>query len=146
MTISPRALVLLAAGLAMLTHIAGARADCPTTITDAARRAYPDAAITKCSAHKSGYEVKLQKKDKSIVELDLSANGEIEQVEEVVPISAIPDAVTKAFATRYPRATIVKAERQQKADKSISFELAFKSDKGRKEATFKDDGTFVEEE
>ena len=41
---------------------------------------------------------------------------------------------------------ILRAEKQTKADTSVSFEVAFKAGKTLKEATFKDDGTFVEEE
>ena len=70
----------------------------------------------------------------------------IEMIEEMIAISAIPAAVTKAFAAKYGKAELLTAEKQTKADKSVSFEIAFKTAKGTKEATFKADGTFVEEE
>lgn len=124
-----------------------AAADCPTTVTDVAKKAFPDATISKCVAEKKGFEVKMQRKDGSLVELDISDKGVVEQIEEVVPVSTVPEAVTRAFAARYPKMTILKAEKQTKAaDKAVSFELSFKTDKGLKEATFKADGTFVEEE
>ena len=119
---------------------------CPSVVTDAAKKACPDATVTRCVAEKSGFEVKMQKKDKSIVELDITSSGQIEQIEEVVPVTSLPAAVSKAFAARYPKQKIRKAEKQTKADKSVSFELAFKTGKGLKEATFNEDGTFVEEE
>ena len=125
---------------------AAATTTCPVAVTDAAKKAFPDATVTKCVAEKSSFEVKMQKKDKSIVELDISASGQIEQIEEVVPVSSLPAAVTKAFAAKYGKATILRAEKQTKADKSVSYEVAFKSGKTLKEATFKEDGTFVEEE
>jgi hypothetical protein len=97
-------------------------------------------------AEHSIFEVVMHRKDKSRVELDVTAKGVIEQIEETVPVSAVPAAVTKAFAARYPKASVLRAEKQTKADKSVSFELAFKVGASVKEATFKDDGTFVEEE
>jgi len=144
---TPSALrALLAASLASLPALAAADPACPTAVTDAAKRTFPDAAITKCVAEKQGFEVKMQRKDKTVVELDISAKGEIEQIEEDVPVASLPAAVTRAFAARYPRATMLRAEKQRKADQSVSFEIAFKADKGKKEATFKADGTFVAEE
>jgi hypothetical protein len=119
---------------------------CPAAVTDAATKAVPDATITRCVAEHSIFEVVMHRKDKSRVELDVTAKGVIEQIEETVPVSAVPAAVTKAFAARYPKASVLRAEKQTKADKSVSFELAFKVGASVKEATFKDDGTFVEEE
>lgn len=138
--------ILLAASLVLVPALAGADPTCPTAVTDAAKRAFPGTALLKCAAEKSGFEVKLQKQDKSIVELDISARGDIEQIEEVVPLASLPQAVVKAFAARYPKVTMEKAEKQTKADKSVSFEIAFKTGKRRNEATFRADGTFVEEE
>lgn len=119
---------------------------CPTVVTDAAKKAFPDATVTKCVAEHSGFEVKMLKKDKSKVELDISAKGDIEAIEEVVPVASLPAPVTKAFSAKYGKATILKAEKETRADKSVSFEVGFKVGKDFKEATFKDDGTFVEEE
>lgn len=137
--------------VAMLCSIAPAIANaepttCPSSVTDAAKKAFPDATIAKCVAEKSYFEVLMHKKDKSRVELDINAKGGIEQIEEIVPASSLPPAVTKAFAARYPKTSIMRAEKQTKADKSVTFEVAFKVGTAMKEATFKDDGTFVEEE
>lgn len=138
--------LILAASLAALPTVALADTACPAAVTDAAKKAFTGATITKCVAEKSIFEVKMKKADGSMVELDISPKGEIEQIEEVVPVSSIPAAVTKAFAARYAKASLLKAEKQTKADKSVTFEVAFKVGKGMKEATFKEDGTFVEEE
>src|SRR5438477_11016440 len=116
---SPRIGVLLVGLLARTSAFAG---ECPANITAAAKKAYPAATITKCKAEKTSFEVKMQNKDKSIIELDISAKGEIEQVEEVIATSAVPAIVTKAFAAKYPKLTITKAEKQTKADKSVSYE------------------------
>jgi hypothetical protein len=149
MTTSRILALLLTASFAAFPLVAGADTACPAAVTGAAKRAFPDATVTRCVAEKAGFEVKLQKRDGSVVELDVSARGEIQQIEEVVPVAALPAAVTRAFAARYPKASIHKVEKLTKADKRVSFELEFKLDevsKVTKEATFKDDGTFVEEE
>jgi len=138
--------LVVAGGLASIPASAVAAPACPAAVTDAAKKAFAGATITKCVAEKSSFEVKMKKADKTTVELDISAKGDIEQIEEVVPVASLPAAVTKAFATKYGKATILKAEKQTKADKSESFEVAFKVGKGLKEATFAADGTFVEEE
>ncbi len=141
---SRSARVVLALLLASLPALASAAPACPTVVTDAARKAFPDAKVTRCVAEGAIFEVVMQHKDRSIIELDISATGQIEQIEEVV--ASVPEAVTRAFAARYPRATMLKAEKQTKADHSITFELAFKAGKTLREATFRADGTFVEEE
>src|SRR5262252_6191066 len=125
--------------------VAAAAPACPDPVAAAAAKAVPDATLAKCTAQRAGYVVKMQRKDRSIVELDITAKGEIEQIEEVVPVAALPEAVTKAFAARYPTATITKAEKMTAADKRVSYELAFKSERGRREATFTEAGAFVEE-
>ena len=125
--------------------IAATETPCPAAVTAAANKAFPGGKITKCIAENHSFEVKMQTKDKSMVELDIAANGDIDQIEQEIPVASLPAAVTKAFAARYPKATILKAEKQTKANKTVTFEVAFKHDK-RKEATFKEDGTFVEEE
>jgi hypothetical protein len=138
--------ILFAGALLSLPAVAAAETTCPSTVTDAAKKAFPDATIMKCIAERAGFEVKMQKKDRSVVELDITAKGEIEQTEEVVPVASLPAAVTKAIAAKYPRTTVLKAEKETSSDKSVSFEVAFKVGKTLKEATFKEDGTFVEEE
>ena len=115
-------------------------------MTSAATKAYPDATIRSCVAENASFEVKLARKDRTVVELDISAKGEIEQVEERIAVAALPAAVTQAFAGKYPKLTILSAEQQTKADHSVTYELAFKAGKARHEATFKSDGTFVEQE
>lgn len=136
--------------LSLVSVPAFANADktpCPAAVTNAAKKAFPDGTVNKCKAEEGNFEVKLTKKDGSKIEADISAKGELLQTEEVVAVASLPKAVTDAFAKKYPKATATKAEKQVRlADKTTTFEVAFKTDKGKKEATFKDDGTFVEEE
>lgn len=130
----------------LVTSLAHAETTCPSAVTDAAKKAYPDATISKCAAEEGNYEVKLTKKDKSKLELVITAKGDIEETEEVVAPKTLPEAVTKAFTTKYGKAQILKAEKSTRADASVSYEVAWKDGKKLKEATFKADGTFVEEE
>jgi len=138
--------ILLALALAVLPAVAVADTKCPPRVTAAAKKTFPKATLVTCARHGSGYEAKLEKPDTSMVELDISANGEIEQIEEIIPVSDVPAAVSKAFAAKYGKATMLRAEKQTRADKRVSFEVAFKVGKSLKEATFRSDGTFVEEE
>lgn len=128
------------------TTLAHAETTCPAAVIDAAKKAYPDASITRCAPDEGNYEVKLTKKDKSKIELVITAKGDIEATEEVIAPSTLPEAVTKAFAAKYGKAQILKAEKETRADKSVTYEVAWKAGKSLKEATFKADGTFVEEE
>lgn len=119
---------------------------CPSAVTDAAKKTYPDATISRCAPEDGKYEVKLTKKDKSRLELVMTAKGDIEETEEVVAPKTLPEPVTKAFTTKYGKAQILKAEKSTRADASVTYEVAWKAGKKLKEATFKADGTFVEEE
>jgi hypothetical protein len=122
-----------------------ASADCPTAATDAAKKRFPAATMTKCVADGAHFEVKLENKDKSRVEVEVTAAGEILAIEEVVPASALPQAVTKAFAARYPKSTTQKVEKIT-TPKGTSYEIEFTTANKRREATFAENGTFVEEE
>jgi hypothetical protein len=92
------------------------------------------------------FEVKLVRKDKSVVDVDVSTDGKVLVIEEGIAIDKVPASVTKAFAARYPKATATAAEQQQVTGKGMRYELAFAVDGKRKEATFQADGTFVDEE
>src|SRR5258706_16077593 len=83
---------------------------CPKTITDAALKLVPGGKVTKCSSHTDHFGVHLDKKDGGKIELVLNAKGEVQETEEVVAVSALPAAVSKAFAARYPKIAATKAE------------------------------------
>jgi len=135
---------------ALLLVSATAFADtCPKPVTDAVAKAFPKSTVTKCKAEKEHgrdqFEVKLTKADGTNAEVDLTPDGTILQVEEKIPVDKLPAAVTKAFAAKYPKAKPTGAEKQT-AGKDISYEIAFDDGDKRKEATFTEDGKFVEEE
>jgi hypothetical protein len=124
--------------------------DCPGPVKSAIDKAFPRASITRCKAEREHgrdqFEVKVVKADGTKAEIDVTPDGKILQIEEKIGIDRVPAAVMKAFAQRYPKSTVDGAEKQTPADGPPTYELAFATDKGRTEATFKEDGTFVDEE
>ena len=132
-------------GLALATTPAVAAPSCPTAVTDAIAKAFPRAKVDRCKAEKEHghdqFEVRLTKADAKQAEVDVAPDGKILQVEEKIAPAELPDAVKKAFSAKYPKAKLERAEKQT-AGADTSYEIAF----GAKEATFKADGTFVEEE
>ena len=124
--------------------------DCPAVVKTAIDKAFQKSTITTCKReHENGhdqFEVKLAKADGAKVEVDVSEDGKILQVEEKIALGDVPSAVMKAFAARYPKSKAASAERQTPSTGKPSYELAFTVDGARKEATFTEDGAFVEEE
>jgi hypothetical protein len=125
--------------LVLLISVPAFAGDCPKPVTDAIAKAYPKASVKACKAEGASFEARLNNPD---VELDLAADGKILATEEKIAVDALPDAVKKAFAAKYPKAKAERAEKETKADKSVSYEIKF----GKTEATFAADGTFIEEE
>ena len=129
---------------------ADAPAACTATVVQAIDKAFPKASIASCKLeHEKGrdqYEVKATKADGAKIEVDVGTDGKILLVEEKIPVDKIPPAVAKAFAAKYPTAKVETAERQTPATGTPTYELAFASEKGRKEATFTADGKFIDEE
>jgi uncharacterized membrane protein YkoI len=134
----------------LATHAYAAPASpCPAAVTAGVMKAFPKATIGACKAeHEKGkdfFEVKLTKANGDKVEADVGADGTIMQIEEVIAVDALPAAVKKAFAAKYPKAKATAAEKQT-AGNDVRYEIAFQGDKGKKEATFSADGSFIEEE
>ena len=127
-----------------------AKETCPKDVTNAIDKAFPKATITKCKAENehghAQFEVKLTKADGAKAEADVTPEGKIIQVEEKIAIDQVPSAVMKGFAAKYPKAKPDAAEKQTPSDGKPTYEIAFPGDNGRKEATFTEDGKFVEEE
>jgi hypothetical protein len=139
--------------VALLLLAAPVRADepgrCPAPVIAGVSKAFPKVTISACKPErdhgKDIFEVKLTRSGGDRLEVDVAADGTILQVEEPIAVDALPDAVRKAFATKYPRAKATGANKQT-AGKDVRYEIAFVVDKARKEATFSADGAFVEEE
>jgi hypothetical protein len=137
--------LLLVAGAAY----ADAPGACPGPVTAAIRKTFPNATVRACRPeHEDGkdlFEIKLSKPSGEKLEVDVAPDGTILQVEEKIAVDALPDVVSKAFAAKYPKARAAGAEKQT-AGKDVRYEIAFQTDKGRREATFSADGRFLEEE
>ena len=131
------------------TAYADAPRGCPAAVTTAVMNAFPDSTIGACKAeHAHGkdlFEVKLTRAGGDKIEVDVAPGGEILQVEEKIAVDALPDAVKRAFAARYPRTKASGAEKQT-AGKDIRYEIAFQAGNVRKEATFTAGGAFVGDE
>lgn len=125
--------------LLALLMSAPAFAECPKPVTDAIAKAYPKASVKSCNAEGASFEALLAHPD---LELDIASDGKILATEEKIAVTALPAAVKKAFAARYPKAKAERAEKETTADHKVTYEIAF----GKTEATFAADGTFVEEE
>lgn len=130
--------------------LAAAAPPCPSAVTDAIAKKFAKSTVQTCKAEREAghdqFEVVLTKADGGKVEVDVSPAGAILQTEEVVALDQVPAAVMKAFAAKYPKAKATRAEKQTPAAGKPSYELAFQADGKRKEATFGEDGAFVEEE
>ncbi|MDB4966154.1 MAG: hypothetical protein JWN44_1843 [Myxococcales bacterium] len=129
---------------------AWAKADCPANVTSAALKSHPTAKVTSCKQEKQKgkvqYEVVLESADAKKLELDLTPDGVVLLTEEAVPVESLPKGVMSGFAAKYPKAKAERAEKQTKADGAVSYEVAFHDNGKKHEATFAEDGKFVEEE
>lgn len=136
--------------LASSTAFAAPKPACPASITAAATKAVANTTVTSCKPeHEDGvakFEVKLVRKDKTTVEVDVSIDGKILAIEEPVAVDKLPAAITNAFTAKYPEAKPSKAENEVMTDKGTFYEIAFTDSGNKKQATFKADGSFVEEE
>jgi hypothetical protein len=152
---TPTTLVLALSLAASIAHADGRKpvapaAACPPAVIAGAEGAFPGSKITACKAEKQDgrdqFEVKLTRKAGGAIEADLAPDGKLLQIEEPIAIDKLPDAVTKAFTGKYPRAKAKGAEKQTIMDKGVFFEIAFEVAGKTREATFAEAGAFVEEE
>ncbi len=143
-------LTIISVGLLLAPVSSHAKGKCPAAVTEAIQKSQPDATVESCKKEKehgkTQYEVKLTTKDSKKLEFDVSPEGSILQTEEKVDVSAVPAAVTSAFAAKYPSTKATKAEKQTKADGAVTYELGFKANGKKRHATFAEDGKFLEKE
>ena len=125
-------------------------APCPDAVKASIAKAFAGSTLKSCKAEREHgqdqFEAKVTKADGKKAEVDLTADGKILQIEERIAVDSVPATVMKAFAAKYPKAKVDGAEKQTPTAGKPTFELAFATDSGRKEATFTEDGKFVEEE
>jgi hypothetical protein len=118
-------------------------------VTGSIAKEFPAARTSSCKEeHEDGqdqFEVKLDNGGER-VEVDVAPDGKILQTEVVIPLDQVPAKVMAAFTAKYPGAKPSRAEKQLRTGNGAFFEIAFPAEPKRKEATFAEDGTFVEEE
>lgn len=124
-------------------------AACPDAVRQSVTKQYPNATIASCQAEKvdggDQFEVKLDLGGQKM-EVDATADGTIVQTESVVDSAAVPAKVLAAFSAKYPAAKLTRAQKQVRTGKGTFYEIKFDGQPKAKEATFAEDGTFVEEE
>ena len=137
--------------LSLVAAVAHAHASCPGAVKAGVAKAYPGSKLVACKHEiedgREQYDARAKRRDGVIVELDVSTTGDVLETEAPIALGDVPAAVTAAFATRYPKTKAARAVKDVLAAGDVFYELAFAAGKHKeKEAKFKDDGTFVEEE
>jgi hypothetical protein len=72
--------------------------------------------------------------------------GPSSRLEQAIPLDQISAQVLTAFGAKYPGAKPMRAEKQVRRGKGAFYEIAFAAEAKAKEATFAEDGSFIEEE
>jgi uncharacterized membrane protein YkoI len=141
-------LVLMTLGLILLS-LPVLAAECPKVVTGAVEKAYPGAKVAACDKsdeYENSYELKIVAKDGRKLALDVNAAGKIVFTEEEIKVEALPAAVTRSLAAKFPGAKATNAVKGTQEDGSVVYEVMYELKGAKKEATFKTDGTFVDEE
>ncbi len=154
-----RSLICASAIVACLTFVAGVRADdneekvpldqLPAKVTAAVNAKFAGADLIGASKEKEDgkevYEVELKLKGVHY-DVTLLPGGDIVLIEKQIKASDLPEAVTKALETKYPKATYKIVEEISKGE-SKSYEiLLVTTDKKKIEAKFDATGKLLEEE
>ena len=139
----------VAAALSLIATPAHTDTGCPSAVIRALTAVFADAAFGACKAEydhrQDAFEVAVTRRSGTRLSVDVAADGAILEIEEQIAIDALPAAVKQAFAARYPRVGAQAVEKQT-AGRSVRYEVVFQVDRARREATFAENGSFIEEE
>ncbi len=114
--------MLAVASLALVSLTASARADeetipvkeLPRAVRQAIEKKFPRAEIEEASKEtedgKTVYEVTLEVDEDQDVDVSLTADGKILEIEREIAFDKLPEAVRKTIARKYPGAEIEKVE------------------------------------
>ena len=98
----------------------------PKDVVKAVKAKFPKAemanAVKLTADGKTTYEVTL-KTGKLGIDVTLTADGKITQIEKELDFKDLPKAVAAAFTEKYPKANIKRIEELSKEDKIISYEM-----------------------
>jgi hypothetical protein len=93
--------------------------DVPKAALDAVKVKFPKAELTgavkETEEGKTTYEIALKDKGQKI-DVALTADGKITEIETEIAAKDLPDAVSSAIESKYPKATIRKAEQITEID------------------------------
>ena len=132
----------------ILTAQVHAKSKCPEAISGAVQTAYPESKISSCKQEKEDgkiqFVVSLASKTAGNVELDLDTTGSILLTEQIVPVDSVSKGAMSGFKSKYPGVKISRAEKQTKPDGSVTYELSFQDKNKKHDATFRQNGEFVE--
>jgi uncharacterized membrane protein YkoI len=152
----------MAATLCLCLFAASAAADeekvpldkLPKAVVDAVKARFPDAKLVGAEKEtengKTVFEVAIKNKDQNI-EVTLTPEGEIVEIEKEISAKDLPEKVTKALQAKYPKATYKTIEEVIKVDKKKE-KLAYyevllvTADKKKFEVSVEPDGKIVKEE
>jgi uncharacterized membrane protein YkoI len=140
---------LLAAAI-LASASASAAPRCPDAVTKAVTARFPNGKLGSCHPeHEDGrdqFEVIVALPSNHRAEVDVSPAGAILQIEERIPLAQVPAPSDDGLRWEAPRRQAERAEKQTSDGQPTSYELAFRNGRHTTEATFRQDGTFVEEE
>ncbi len=122
--------------------------DLPAAVLNAFKNAYPAASIKGLSTEKEKGKTyfEIESVDgKAKRDLLYEADGTLVEIEEVIGVHELPDAVREAIKKEYPRGTITLAEQTTKG-KAITYELRVVSGKSKATVTVSPEGKVLEKE
>ena len=122
----------------------------PKAVTDAIKDKYPGAELVSATKDTDDdgvtYDVTIKYK-KQELDVTLTPEGKIVQVEREIEVKEVPKVVHDAVKKKYPGSTIKGASEISKDDKVAEYELEIVTkDKKTLDVTFDKDGKFIEEE
>jgi len=120
----------------------------PAKIKEAVKAKFPDAEQVSAEKEKEDgkilFEVNVKNKGK-VVEITLTEDGKIVELETEITVADLPKAVTEAFEKKYPKATVTKVEEVIAGEKT-KYELLITFGEKKLEVSFDPKGAFIEEE
>jgi hypothetical protein len=122
----------------------------PKAALKAVKDKYPRAKLLGADKEKENgktvYEIQIEYKDHNI-DVTVTPEGKILSAEKTIKEREVPEAVTKAFKAKYPKAKIKKIEEISKdADQVTAYEYLIEFGKKKLEVKFDPKGKFLAEE
>jgi hypothetical protein len=147
-------IVLVLVLLVGATVVAGAQGEqkikaknLPAAVTAAFQKAYPNAKIKGTSKEvengKTMYEVE-SVDGKTNRDLLYNEDGTCEEIEETLPVKALPSEVADAMKKNFPKGKVLKSEKLTKGE-TIQYEMVIKSGKEQHEVVFDTKGAIVKD-